>query len=87
MNTGTIKSHWRYLRHVGEGEPVSIGGENVWDRDWIPTGELASVIDPQHGATRRFEVWKIQQVGRPDIVFAAGEFSNGIWGFYVPADA
>lgn len=78
---------WTYVAHVGEGEPLRLEGENVWDHNWKLTGETALVVDPQHGAPREFEVWRIVGARGMDIVFAAGEFSNGIWGFYVPSGA
>jgi hypothetical protein len=37
------------------------------------------VKDPTYGLEYDFEVWEIP----PGIKFAAGEFSNGVWGFYV----
>ena len=64
-------------------------------------GERAevTVTDPQHGQTFRFPVYRILVGGGPggsvegggqggrEIVFAAGEFSNNVWGFYRPAPA
>jgi hypothetical protein len=81
-----MMQRWKYVDHVAEGEPLTLGGENVWNHRWKLTGDAATVIDPQDGATRELEVWKIVRPRLSDIVFAAGEFSNGIWGFYVPVE-
>jgi hypothetical protein len=45
--------------------------------------QTALVKDPQYGNENRFNIYEIP-IGSLRIVFAAGEFSNGIWGFYVP---
>ena len=52
-------------------------------KDAFAKYETAQVVDPQYGRERRFSVYEIVVSGRT-VRFAAGEFSNGIWGFYLP---
>lgn len=79
-------SEWRDV-HVGfEGDDLKIGGIEVWCQDWCRTGE-ASVQLPhpsyQH-QRHRFDIYKAGPQDSP-VRFAAGELSNGVWGFYTPA--
>jgi len=45
---------------------------------------MASISDPAYGQRFEFAVYEIV-AGDQRTVFAAGEFSNCIWGFYRPA--
>jgi hypothetical protein len=75
---------WKFLQAVPEGEKLQIGGLSVWDHKWLNTpGEMVIAKDPRYGQIHRFPVYQIQ-AGSTRTQFAAGEFSNGIWGFYVP---
>lgn len=75
---------WRFLASGTELQPVRIDGVNVWDHEWKMSGRKADVTDPRYGQSFAFEVWSIT-AGTKSIQFAAGEFSNGIWGFYTEA--
>ena len=57
-------------------------GVNIFDYDWRRTGETASVVDPHYGQPRRFHVYEVEINGQL-LRFAAGEFSNGVWGFFL----
>ncbi len=75
---------WRFHGAAAEGQPYPIEGIDVWQNKWQPLeGELAIVKDPHHGKIFQFSVHQIT-AGDRQATFAAGEFSNGIWGFYVP---
>lgn len=90
-------SEWRFLtttfergplmRRV-EGElkefPLVIGKVRVWEHDWGPTLETIEVIDPR-GNHRFASVYEIQAEDGSTARFAATEFSNGVYGFFVPA--
>ncbi len=79
-------SGWREV-HVGaEGDDLKIGGIEVWRHEWRPTGEAALQLPhPNYAQQRhRFEIYELGPLDGP-IRFAAGELSNGAWGFYVPA--
>lgn len=74
---------WRFAGSSNEGEAFQIRGVNVWDQGWqVSAGEEAHVNDPVYGKSFIFRVYTIHD-GDEKIEFAAGEFSNGVWGFYV----
>lgn len=81
---------WMYVGHVASGEPFFIEQDiNVWSYPWssIDNGECGTVDvkEPRSGDEYVFTVWFIQPLpSARKIVFAAGEFSNGIFGFYRP---
>jgi hypothetical protein len=62
-------------------------GVDVWAQKWepVPSVPEAAVTDPLHGQPFRFTVYRIVAAGGREIVFAAGEYSNNVWGFYRPA--
>ena len=57
-------------------------GVNIFDYEWTMTGEKVEVTDPLYGHKYRFPVYKVLILGR-EYKFAAGEFSNCVYGFYV----
>ncbi len=72
--------------HVGtEDDGLKIGGIEVWSQDWRPTGEpCLNLPHPSYKHQRhRYDIYEIGNAEHP-IRFAAGELSNGVWGFYVP---
>ena len=62
-----------------------IEGVDVWSRQWVVEKDAphAEVKDPRYGQRFSFRVYHIESAGRKTR-FAAGEFSNSIFGFYVP---
>lgn len=78
-----MEQAWQFAGSSNEGENFQIKGVNVWDQAWeVVPGQDARVHDPVYGQEFVFRVFTIQD-GKEKIEFAAGEFSNGIWGFYV----
>ncbi len=76
---------WRDV-HVGfEGDSLKIGGIEIWKQSWRPVSGLSVELPhPAHPAQRhRFDLYEAGIEARP-VRFAAGELSNGVWGFYVP---
>ena len=69
-------------RSVMRNPPPPTGNEF---EDTFAKYERANVIDPRYGATHVFSVYDITIEGRA-VRFAAGEFSNGIFGFYLPEE-
>jgi hypothetical protein len=63
---------------------MDVGGVNPWDVKWTPTGGHITVAHPSYQAQRHtmFTYGAVAQSGT--VAFAAGEFSNGVWGFLVP---
>lgn len=78
-----MDSPWKFAGSVKEGEPFDIKGVDVWSQGWqVAAGEEAHVNDPVYGKSYIFRVFSIQDDDQK-IEFAAGEFSTGVWGFYV----
>lgn len=57
-------------------------GVNIFDYEWKRTGEKIDVEDPLYGQKHRFPIYKIL-IDEQEYEFAAGEFSNCVYGFYV----
>lgn len=75
---------WVFFGARCDGESCVIDGVDVWKGKWVDRpGEQAIVRDPHHGRLFRFRVTEVAASGRRAL-FAAGEFSNGVWGFYLP---
>jgi hypothetical protein len=73
---------WQFAGASPEGLSFAVGGLDVWKHRWLDTRERAQVVDPHYQRELTFDVYEIR-VADKVITFAAGEFSNGIWGFYV----
>lgn len=73
--------------HVGvENDAFAIGGVPVWTQPWRPVGvPPVTLPHPAYAhQAHRFEIYDIGE-GTTRRRFAAGELSNGVWGFYEPA--
>ena len=83
-----LETHgWRSV-HIGfSDDGLKIGGQPVWKQEWRPSGEPSLMLP--HPAypdqSHRFDIYAIGE-SRKRVRFAAGELSNGVWGFYVPVD-
>ena len=76
---------WRDI-HVGfEGDDLRIGGLVVWKEEWRPLGEEPLKL-PHPAYPNQLHLYVRYEigVGAGVVTFAAGELSNGVWGFYVP---
>jgi hypothetical protein len=82
----SITPGWRLVFIGLEGEPVSLHGHDPWKHEWNSCSEDAVVVAHPSYPSQRHEmsVYKLAAPGE-SIRFAAGEFSNGVWGFFVPA--
>ena len=78
----TTTSDWEFFGAAPDGQSFQIGGLDVWKHKWRDTKEWAHVQDPRYHQDFTFHVYEI---GSSDaaVTFAAGEFSNCMWGFYV----
>jgi hypothetical protein len=79
-------NEWRDAHVAFEGDEVTIGGIEVWRQAWRRTGEdPVQLPHPTHRHQRhRFDIYEAGPIDRP-VRFAAGELSNGVWGFYIRA--
>lgn len=77
-----MANEWQFAGSAREKEVFEIRGVNVWSQGWqVVPGQEAHVHDPVYGKGFVFRVYNIQD-GGSRIEFAAGEFSDGEWGFY-----
>jgi hypothetical protein len=78
---------WQFVSIGPEGQPADVPGVNAWEVEWTPTGSRIMVTHPQYPSQRHtMFIYKVTgPTPTPPIRFAAGEFSNGVWGFFVPA--
>ncbi|GAB3839737.1 hypothetical protein [Hymenobacter jeollabukensis] len=74
---------WHFLGSCLDGESFLISGLDVWQHPWRSQPESATVTDPIYGVSKVFGVYAIGPAEAP-VRFAAGEFSNCVWGFYRP---
>lgn len=73
---------WQFAGSSTEGDDFEMRGVRVWGQGWqVKPGEEARVTDPVYGRSYVFKVFSILD-GEEKIEFAAGEFTNGEWGFY-----
>ena len=79
----TDETDWTYVGH-SSGDRFLIGGINVWEHEWARVeGATANVRDPAYHSPFEFPVYEMASEGIR-VVFASGEFSNGVFGFYIP---
>lgn len=78
-----MNSVWKYVKTIVDGEIYEIQGLNIWDFDWQDTGERVTVKHPLYNQEHVLTVFEFSYNGSA-IKFAAGEFSNCVWGIYLP---
>ena len=61
---------------------ATLFGVNIFDYEWKTVGKTAKVHDPLYGQEYVFRIYSVTVNGQ-EYEFAAGEFSNCVWGFYV----
>ena len=76
-----MTTSWKFIKAVLDGELFTINGMNIWDYKWEDTGERVEVKDPLYGQHYSMAVYKIRH-RNVEFRFAAGEFSNCVWGLY-----
>lgn len=78
---------WRFVSIGFEGDPVDVGGGVNpwrWPSHWVGTGEHITVAHPSYPRQRHSMAVYVLEGAVPPVRFAAGELSNGVWGFFVP---
>ena len=58
-------------------------GVNIFHYQWKATGQKVKVCDPLYNREYQFPVYTVVVNGK-EHEFAAGEFSNCVWGFFLP---
>lgn len=78
-----IDPGWRLVSIDFEGRSVDIGGVNPWNCEWVPTHGKVTVAHPSYPSQRHtMNTYELTGSDGP-VAFAAGEFSNGVWGFFI----
>jgi hypothetical protein len=79
-----LMATWKFIGSSVEGARFEIRGVDVWSQQWVRDLEWdeADVKEPLYGQSFTFHVYRIQTVSGV-ARFAAGEFSNGVFGFFV----
>lgn len=77
-----MKPVWKFVKTIVDYEKFEINGINIWDFKWEETDEKIKIKDPLYGQFYTFNVFKIQNKDI-EILFVAGEFSNGVYGIYL----
>lgn len=81
----SVTPGWRFIGIGIEGTAVSLRGINPWQHKWKSCGtDKITVAHPSYPLeTHTMFVFELDAHGSK-VRFAAGEFSNGVWGFYLP---
>jgi hypothetical protein len=77
--------NWRFVSIGLDGDAVDLDGIDPWRHEWLSLDEPRVVVaHPSHPHQRHtMSVYAVRVEGR-EVRFAAGEFSNGVWGFFAP---
>ena len=79
-------NEWTSCGVAIEGQRIDVGGINPWNFHWIrlkqPSVELPHPAYPNQ--RHRMSLYEVDNVGQK-VIFAAGELSPNVWGFYIPA--
>jgi len=55
---------------------------NIFDFEWISTGERIELIEPRYNQKKKFSVYTSNIYGKT-VKFASCELSNNVYGFYI----
>jgi hypothetical protein len=79
-------NNWKVLGIAVEGEPIEIGGIDIWSQKWeLCNNPPVELSHPSYtNQLHTMSIYKVSLAGK-SIIFAAGELSAYVWGFYVPA--
>jgi hypothetical protein len=77
---------WKVVGVVAEGQPIEIGGLDPWTLKWTRNSQPPVFLPhPGYPAQRHSMHVFESHSGDTKVVFAAGELSANVWGFYAPA--
>ena len=71
---------WKFIKSGVEGN-CTLYGKNIFDYKWKSTGLMVDTVDPVYGHSRMLTIYDVE-LDDETVTFAAGEFSNGVYGFY-----
>jgi hypothetical protein len=76
---------WTLKATITDQMPFYINKLNIWDFQWIKTGESFIFLDPIYLDEHIINIYQIF-VGERIEKFAAHEFSNTVWGIFLEED-
>jgi len=76
---------WKHVKTIVDGEPFLVSGINIWEYEWKDTGRGINILDPLYGQPYTLPIYEIS-TDEQTITFATTEFSNCVWGIYLPID-
>ena len=81
-----ITPGWKNVSIGFQSDFISLDGLNPWRLNWHELEEPPITVAHPSYPQQRHAMWVYELRGENKTVkFAAGEFSNGVWGFYIPA--
>ena len=72
---------WKFVKSGIEGD-CELFGVNIFDYRWEPTNKKIKVLDPIYNQMHEMNIYNVN-IGGKVLTFAAGEFSNCVYVFYV----
>lgn len=72
---------WKFVKSGIEGD-CELFGVNIFDYRWESTNKKIKVLDPIYNQMHEMTIYNVDIEGKV-VTFAAGEFSNCVYGFYV----
>lgn len=72
---------WKFVKSGIEGD-CELFGVNIFDYGWKSTNQKVDVLDPIYNQKYEMTIYNVD-IGSKVVTFAAGEFSNCVYGFYV----
>lgn len=75
---------WRPLAIGVANDSVSLRGHDLWKEKWLKRAEESIIVAHPSYPAERHKMFVYQLETAPAVIFAAGEFSNGVWGFFQP---
>lgn len=82
--TDPVDEGWTLASIGFEQDVVEVQGVNIWETTWIDTDWKITVAHPSYPSQRHHMTIYEARDRDAVITFAAGEFSNGVWGVFVP---
>lgn len=76
------KQGWRFVGATVAGHRLADWPVDFWQAKWVEDGR-AHLREPDYGEQRLVPTWHVDIDGG-SYEFAATEFSNGVYGFYLP---
>lgn len=80
----SVMKKWKFVNIVIDGQPVNVNGVNPWDYEWHLMDEEPIMVPHPSYPNQTHKMWIYEiKTDTKIVMFAAGEFSNCVWGFYI----